>query len=162
MLSEQNFKTTVASTPLISIDLIVRNTQNNILLGRRVNRPAQGFWFVPGGRVLKDEPLYDAYTRLLKVELGVNKTISAFKGVYQHFYDDNFSEEPFTTHYIVLAYEVTINHEITSLPLDQHNEYRWFSETELLKNDDVHMYTKWYFHKGKQADNLISSLIRGI
>jgi colanic acid biosynthesis protein WcaH len=162
MLSEQTFKTIVASTPLISIDLIVRDPQNNILLGKRVNRPAQGAWFVPGGRVLKDESIEQAFTRLLKIELGMDKTISSFKGVYQHFYDDNFSEESFTTHYVVLAYEVTFNGEIASLPIAQHNEYSLFSESALLSNDDVHIHTKWYFQNEKQADNLITNLTTGI
>ncbi|TOB15241.1 NUDIX domain-containing protein, partial [Vibrio parahaemolyticus] len=54
-LDEQTFKLVVASTPLVSIDLIIRNSKRQILLGQRTNRPAQGFWFVPGGRICKDE-----------------------------------------------------------------------------------------------------------
>ena len=47
MLELETFKTVVASTPLVSIDLIVRNRQGQVLLGLRTNRPAQGGWFVP-------------------------------------------------------------------------------------------------------------------
>lgn len=50
-LSQEDFATVVRSTPLISIDLIVENERGEFLLGKRTNRPAQGFWFVPGGRV---------------------------------------------------------------------------------------------------------------
>jgi colanic acid biosynthesis protein WcaH len=162
MLNENTFKSIVALTPLISIDIVVRDSQGNILLGKRVNRPAQGSWFVPGGRVLKDESIEQAYTRLLRIELGMGKTPSCFKGVYQHFYEDNFSEESFTTHYVVLAYEVIFNGDIASLPVAQHNDYRWFSEMALLHNSDVHTHTKWYFQKDKQADNLITNLKLGI
>jgi colanic acid biosynthesis protein WcaH len=158
MLAENTFKTIVASTPLVSIDLLVRDLQGHILLGKRVNRPAQGAWFVPGGRVLKDELIEQAYTRLLKTELDMDKTSSCFKGVYQHFYEDNFSEEAFTTHYVVLAYEVIFNGDIALLPVAQHNDYRWFSEMALLAHNDVHIHTKWYFQKNKQADNLIANL----
>lgn len=157
MLPQDTFKTIVASTPLISIDLIVRDPQNNVLLGKRVNRPAQGYWFVPGGRVLKDESIDQTFIRLLKIELGIDKVNAIFKGIFQHFYDDNFSEENFTTHYIVLAYEVIFNGDIASLPVAQHNDYRWFSEMTLLNHDDVHKHTKWYFQKDKQADNLITN-----
>jgi colanic acid biosynthesis protein WcaH len=45
MLAEDTFKKIVASTALVSIDLLVRDTQGNILLGKRVNRPAQGAWW---------------------------------------------------------------------------------------------------------------------
>jgi colanic acid biosynthesis protein WcaH len=162
MLSENMFKRVVASTLLVSIDLLVRDSQGNILLGKRVNRPAQGAWFVPGGRVLKDEPTEQAYIRLLKIELGIDKTSSCFKGVYQHFYEDNFSEETFTTHYVVLAYEVIFTGNIASLPVAQHHDYRWFSKMALLNNDDVHKHTKWYFQKDKQADNLMTNLKVGI
>ena len=72
MLSLEIFKTVVASTPLVSIDLIIRNSQEQVLLGLRNNRPTQGYWFVPGGRIQKDERLENAFRRLVSVELGVN------------------------------------------------------------------------------------------
>jgi colanic acid biosynthesis protein WcaH len=89
-------------------------------------------------------------------------TVSSSKGVYQHFYGDNFSEGSFTTHYVVSAYEVIFNGDIASLPLAQHSEYSWFSESVLLNNDDVYMHTKWYFQDDKQAHNLITNLKTGI
>lgn len=49
MISDEHFLSVVSRTPLISVDLILRSRANKILLGRRNNRPAQGFWFVPGG-----------------------------------------------------------------------------------------------------------------
>ena len=161
-LSSTDFKTIVKSTPLVSIDLIVRDREGNVLLGKRTNRPAQGFWFVPGGRVLKDESFEYAFKRLIKEELGIDTVDSIFKGIYQHFYDNNFSEDDFTTHYLVLAYEIIFNGDIASLPVAQHNDYRWFSEMALLAHDDVHIHTKWYFQKDKQADNLITNLKLGI
>lgn len=44
MLDDQIFKTVIKCTPLISIDLIFKKG-NKILLGRRVNKPAQGYFF---------------------------------------------------------------------------------------------------------------------
>ena len=154
MLHLETFKTVIESTPLVSIDLIVRNYEGEILLGKRTNRPAQGDWFVPGGRVLKDETFEEAFNRLIKAELGLSTAQSNFKGIYQHFYDDNFSEDVFTTHYVVLAYQIDFNGALSSLPLEQHASYQWFDERELLINDSVHMHSKWYFQKDKQADLL--------
>lgn len=152
MLPINTFKTIIESTPLISFDLIVRNNRDKVLLGRRLNRPAQGYWFVPGGRILKDELFTSAFNRVIKDELGLDDAESKFKGVYQHFYDDNFSEDDFTTHYIVLAYEINIGERLLSLPLEQHSSYQWFSEYELLNNQHVHIHTKWYFQDNKKAD----------
>lgn len=90
---------------LIAMDLVVENGRSEILLGLRVNRPAQGMWFVPGARILKDEPISEAFLRLTRVELGaeVSQDEAQFLGVYEHFYPDNFSAEEFSTHYVVLG-----------------------------------------------------------
>lgn len=156
-LSSADFKTIVKSTPLISIDFIVRNSQKNVLLGKRTNRPAQGFWFVPGGRVLKDEPFESAFKRLIKEEVGLDDVKPKFKGIYQHFYDDNFSQESFSTHYLVLAYEIVFKGDLTSLPLEQHSKYRWFTVNELVESEQVHKHSKWYFQENKQADTALFS-----
>ncbi len=49
------------------------------------------------GRVCKDETLEAAFARLTQAELGVRLPLAAgtFYGVWQHFYDDNFSGEDF-------------------------------------------------------------------
>jgi colanic acid biosynthesis protein WcaH len=152
MLPLDTFKTVIASTPLISIDLIVRNGKQEILLGERLNRPAQGYWFVPGGRVLKNEPLEITFKRLLNDELGIEGHAPRFKGVYQHFYDDNMAGCDFGTHYVVLAYEINVNYALNQLPKEQHGRYNWFSESKLLQNKNVHEHAKWYFQKGQNAD----------
>jgi len=152
MLPTETFKTIIKSTPLVSIDLIVRNPEGNVLLGKRTNRPAQGFWFVPGGRILKDESFEQAFNRLVNIELGLSNQQVTFLGTYQHFYEDNFSTDAFSTHYVVLAYEMNVMLDIGSLPIEQHNEYRWFNEEEILTSDSVHKHTKWYFQVNKQSD----------
>jgi colanic acid biosynthesis protein WcaH len=154
-LPEKLFKSVVASTPLISIDLIVRNIHGEFLLGKRTNRPAKGYWFVPGGRILKDETVELAFKRLLYDELGLNSfdLKASFIGTYQHFYNDNFFDRKFSTHYVVLAYEIILKDDLVSLPIVQHSSYNWFSENELLNHEDVHIHSKWYFQKNKHADN---------
>ncbi len=152
MLPLDTFKTIIKSTPLVSIDLIVRNSENKVLLGKRLNRPAQGYWFVPGGRILKDESVTAAFNRLIKIELGLSKAAPNFKGLYQHFYSDNFSDADFSTHYIVLAFEFIVDEDISSLPFEQHSSYRWFTEDELKNSPKTHTHTKWYFQNKKQAD----------
>ena len=89
-LDRETFSTVLSSTPLVSIDLVVRNRDGEILLGQRVNRPAKGYWFVPGGRILKNETLAQAFERLTKEELGRSYSISdaSLLGPYDHLYED--------------------------------------------------------------------------
>ncbi|MCX2497652.1 GDP-mannose mannosyl hydrolase [Plesiomonas shigelloides] len=147
-LDEEAFKTVVASTPLVSIDLIIRNSRNQVLLGLRTNRPAQGFWFVPGGRIGKDETFEQAFFRLTKNELGfsVPLTIASFLGPYQHIYSDNFSGTDFSTHYVVLGYQLNLDIDLKRLPVEQHQHYQWWDEQQLLNSEQVHRNTKAYFY----------------
>jgi colanic acid biosynthesis protein WcaH len=154
-LSSSDFKRVVKTTPLISIDLIIKNSQGNVLLGKRKNKPAQNNWFVPGGRILKDESFEVAFKRLIKEELGLSNISADFKGVYEHFYDDNFAGENFSTHYIVLAYEVSFEGDLALLPVEQHSKYKWFSEQKILSEISVHKHSKWYFQEKTRADRFV-------
>jgi colanic acid biosynthesis protein WcaH len=149
MLSQIDFLDVVRLTPLVSIDLIVSDAHGRILVGRRRNRPARGTWFVPGGRILKDETLDSAFARIADAELGVeNLTRSAARldGVFEHHYSDNFANEPdVSTHYVVLAYALPLPGTAPLGRPDQHSDYLWLSPTELLARTDVHENTKAYF-----------------
>ncbi len=146
-LSEPDFTTVVRATPLVSIDLIVENERGEILLGRRNNRPAQGYWFVPGGRVQKNETLAVAFARLTQAELGQRFAMAQgqFHGVWQHFYDDNFSGADFSTHYVVLGFRLRVEEQALRLPDEQHSEYRWQLPSVLCASDDVHDNSRAYF-----------------
>ena len=147
-LSCEEFLEVVERTPLVSIDLIVRRTDRRVLLGRRTNEPAKGCWFVPGGRIHKNERLADAFRRICEAELGQPFAINdaKFLGVFEHLYPANFAERPGTgTHYIVLAYELRVNDLPDRLPADQHAEFDWFDEQRILETDAVHQNTRAYF-----------------
>mgnify|MGYP001028132543 CR=1 FL=1 len=147
-LNATTFETVVASTPLISIDLLVQNEHGEYLFGLRNNRPAQGYWFVPGGRVQKNETLDAAFLRLTAEELGITmeRRHAEFKGVYEHFYQNSvFGEQP-STHYIVLAYQLALSVEKVQLSSQQHNNTQWLKTNAILANPNVHQYTKLYFN----------------
>ena len=63
------FAQVVDNTPLIAIDLVVTD-KNRILVGKRKNKPAQGTYFVPGGRICKEEPFDFAFARISNDEAG--------------------------------------------------------------------------------------------
>ena len=69
MLNADIFLDLVARTPLVAVNLVLVRGGSEVLLGLRNNRPAQGFWFVPGGRIRKNEPLQSALARVADTEL---------------------------------------------------------------------------------------------
>jgi len=128
------FREAVASLALVSIDLLVEDAQGRFLLGKRRNPPAQGWWFVPGGRIckkgrIKEERISAALRRLMREELGLEpgkrtalgrrwarwKRRGAgrqhgsggpvFRAAHEHFCDTKFANEAgSSTHYVMLAY----------------------------------------------------------
>ena len=105
MLKMEEFTNLIETAPLVSIDLIIRG-ESGYLLGMRNNQPAKGNWFVPGGRIFKNETISHAIKRISTKEIGVEVGIkdADFYGVFEHFYDNSFISSKISTHYIVLAY----------------------------------------------------------
>lgn len=148
MLSTARFHRVIEDTPLISLDLVVMDDQNRMLLGKRLNAPADGFWFVPGGRIHKSELLDAAMRRLLISELGIKaaeRLQPKWLGLYEHHYTDSVVGPDVSTHYVVLAHQVNWPADLAqALPTEQHDAYRWQCISEVAVAVDVHVYTRWY------------------
>lgn len=146
ILDKDKLTQVVKNTPLVSIDIIVRDGNNRYLLGNRINEPAKGYWFVPGGRISKNETLADAFKNISERELGMRLEIADanFLGVHEHMYDQNFAEEKgFGTHYVVLAFEVFVkNLNTNTLPSIQHREWKLVTLEALRECAGVHENTK--------------------
>ena len=149
MNEREHFVELLRGLPLVSVDLVLVRGGTEILLGLRTNRPAQGSWFVPGGRILKDEPRADALKRVAARELGI-ADVAGLKpqllGVFEHFYPDCFAGDiGVSTHYVVIAHriDVPLGFEVPGCD-NQHAELRWWPIAEATANADVHRYTRDY------------------
>ncbi|WP_028081802.1 GDP-mannose mannosyl hydrolase [Solimonas soli] len=148
MLPRPEWLKIVEHTPLVSIDLIIQDAEDRVLLGWRNNEPARGTWFVPGGVIRKDETLDGAFQRIAKTEIGLTlqRGEARFVGAFEHLYTNNFAEiAGITTHYVVLAHAL----RVSTLPLQpadaQHREWMGLTPAELLDHPLVHENTKAYF-----------------
>ncbi|WP_263529020.1 GDP-mannose mannosyl hydrolase [Marinomonas sargassi] len=148
-MERDDFRHLVQYGVLFSIDLVVLDAQNRILVGERINRPAQGYWFVPGGRVYKNEALKKAFERICLDELGHAFNYQDVKplGLYDHFYDDSAFGEDISTHYINAPYLIELSEtEMLSLPSEQHRHYRWVQIENLAYDDSIHRYSKVFLN----------------
>jgi colanic acid biosynthesis protein WcaH len=148
VLNDEEFAKIVRFAPLVSIDLIIRDPDRKVLVGVRNNEPAKNFYFVPGGRIRKDETLEAAFARILTAETGwsVGFNEARFLGVYQHMYPNNrFGHSGYGTHYVVLAYELNLSRRPAIVLDSQHRVAKWMDEAELRAATNVHRYTKAYF-----------------
>ena len=93
LLSLAQFQQAVAALPLVSVDWVLTNPAGELLVGQRLNAPARGAWFTPGGRIRKGEPLAAALRRVAAEELGLaDERAGALAqrgepmGAWDHFY----------------------------------------------------------------------------
>lgn len=152
MLTHENFLNVVDAAPLVAVDLMVVRAGTDVLLGLRNNRPAQGFWFVPGGRIRKNESLKLALKRVMGNELGLQPNALPRSpqalGAYEHFYDDCFAGDVgVSTHYVVVCYLVHVPADFELPQADaQHAELRWWPLADAHVDDSVHHYTRNYLN----------------
>ncbi|HSG60784.1 MAG TPA: NUDIX domain-containing protein [Pseudomonadales bacterium] len=151
MLPASQFSAAVEALPLVSIDLCLIDTQQRILLGKRLNRPAQGWWFTPGGRIRKNEAWQDAFKRIAQDELGLEGDAlqgAQLMGIWDHFYEDSALNPNISTHYVNLPHLIYLTAsqvENMTLPTgDQHRHYCWMELQQAADHVDVHPYVQTY------------------
>lgn len=144
-LPKKIFLQVVKKVPLAAIDLILLDQRGRILLGKRRNNPAKGKWFVPGGRIQKNETFEKAIQRICREEVpSMRLGRPRFFGAFEHFYRVNMSGNGFGTHYVVLAYRLKIFPSQSLLVTRQHDCFRFFRPKEVLRTGAVHPNTKAY------------------
>ena len=151
-VSEDDFSQAVAALPLVSIDLLVVNDKQELLLGLRRNRPAQGWWFSPGARIRKGEALKLALSRVWLEELGQSQPMPAVQlmGAWDHMYADSAYSDQVPTHYVNLPHLVLLPIDTVltpeGLPQDQHSQWQWMPLEQAATDAHVHAYVQAYAH----------------
>jgi len=147
-LDDAEFARLIRVAPLIAIDIILRDPSRRILLAQRIDEPAKNYFFVPGGRIFKNETIKVAFERIASTEVGICLPFEAalLFGVYEHFYSTNrFGDASYGTHYIVLAYEANVAGDTKVKLGGSQSAYEWVAESVVLTEPCVHDYVKAYF-----------------
>jgi colanic acid biosynthesis protein WcaH len=150
-LLSADFKRAVDALPLVSVDWVLLNPAGQILLGQRRNAPARHWWFTPGGRVRKNEPLSRCLQRVAWAELGLQANDvhgAKLLGAWDHFYQDSAFSTDVSTHYVNLPHVLRLPYslDLNPLPSDQHSAWRWQDVQTAAVAHDVHPYVRIYAH----------------
>lgn len=137
-IAEKEYKKILSTIPIICVDLLIKKKDQNFsinkfLLMKRVNEPFKGKWWVPGGRVYKNETLSNAVKRKCKEEC--NLVVDKLKRVGLIEYIDvkaPFKDIQEGVHVISVVYEVTPKQGEVVLD-EQHEKFDWFSKEEFPK-----------------------------
>jgi colanic acid biosynthesis protein WcaH len=146
MLEKEAFKTVVKNTPLVSIDICIV-WDGKILLGKRKNDPLKGFFFTPGGRILKNEAHIDCLNRVASSELGLivgDIKQAELMGVWDHFYENSIFGEGVSTHYVNLPHCIHYDQRPDILLDEQHEAFEWFDLNKVANGNEFHRYMKSY------------------
>ena len=138
-IPDEKYREIVQVIPILCIDALIINNNNEYLLLKRLNEPLKNVFWVPGGRVLHLEKTEDALVRIMKKELGVD--INRFKkeifGVYEDFFNSNSFENKTNYHTVSVVYKIFIGNEKIHVNLDsQSSQFKFSKEipTRLIKN----------------------------
>ena len=107
--------------PILCVDGFIFNN-NQVLLLKRNNEPAIGEWWVPGGRVLKNELLSESIKRKIKEEINLDVIHSKQIGITETIF-----EKKHTVNICFFLECENYNIEINK----DHSEYKWVSIHEL-------------------------------
>lgn len=139
-IPDEEWATVVGNVPIVSVDLVVRH-DGGVVLGKRQNQPGKGEWFVPGGRVHKNETLRDAVHRIAAEELGAEVSITRRLGVYEHFWDRADTDTDSGKHYVPVGFVVSVDGDVGAADA-QHDSVRTFQPP--FDTLDLHPYVSAY------------------
>ena len=155
LLPDAQFRSAIEALPLVSIDWVLSNPSGEVLVGQRLNAPARGAWFTPGGRVRKGEALRNAKLRIAMSELGVSRSVAEAwadraeaMGAWDHFYPDSALDVSLPTHYVNLPFWLDLtDNDLTALRLpvgEQHRGWAWVSVSRKVPGFELHPYVQPY------------------
>lgn len=108
------------------VDAVVVH-KGKFLLGKRVNKPAKGEWWFPGGRMLVGEKFEEAVSRKIKQETGLIVETQKFLALETWDYPDGPDDIP--THSIACVFKATVASSNPKLE-QQHSGLEWFSKID--------------------------------
>lgn len=114
--------------PLPCVDLLATH-KGRLLLMKRTNRPARGLWFTPGGRIMKNESIENAVTRVLIDETGLTPVSITQCGAMSHKWPE--------VQTITVFYRVEVESEDIRMN-DEHDDFKWITKMD----PDLHPYLR--------------------
>lgn len=140
MIPEGRYKEILKEMPICCVDLIITYRNKSLIL-KRANKPAKGKWWLPGGRILKNETIKHAAIRKAKEEAGLDCNFIKKLGVYETIFKDG----PFGLGIHTINVLCLLKAKTNKVRLDSaHTEYKWSDKT------------------GKDLDKMMVRFLKGV
>jgi colanic acid biosynthesis protein WcaH len=133
-ISKGLYKKFLKNMPIFCVDLII-DRDKKVLLVKRKDEPCKNQWWVPGGRVYKNEKTEDAAIRKARGETGLDVEIVKRVG----FYEPMLKEAQFGiktgTHNPVVVYHLKSKSDQEVYLDETSSGYRWIDRIETDMDD---------------------------
>ncbi len=140
-IPEKIYRKIRRSMPLVCVDVVITDGKS-FLLAKRTNEPEKNKWWIPGGRLLKNELLKEAAGRLLKQETGLKGKIDELLGFDEIFHSPGYFPGT-TAHNVAFIFKANVSRN-GKLKLDKQNsDAKWFSKI----NSSWHPYVKKFLRE---------------
>ncbi len=128
ILDSSLYKIIHQNMPIFCVDVVLKTTDRGFLMIQRKEEPAKDKWWLPGGRVLRNESLVSAARR--KVLEETNLRLKSLDKIVDG-YELQFNEDPFGhgrgTHSICTCFSAEVI-DIGTLKIDEyHSDSKVFS-----------------------------------
>ena len=127
ILPEDDYKKILSTVPIVCVDCLVMNEQKEFLLVKRKNQPLKDEYWVPGGRVHKNEKLASSVHRKMRDEIGVEVEIVRLLGFFEEIFLETKQNAQGGVHSISFLYEVKPMDGIIKLD-HQSADWGWFKD----------------------------------
>ena len=119
--------------PIFCIDFLI-NCEEEFLLLKRNEEPLKDVFWLPGGRLKKDETIDSFSKRVQSREIGRYFKNYNLIGFSNYFFSK--SEYSRATHTPTLLFEIILNNKFTPVIDQTHKEYKWSKDLpiELTEN----------------------------
>ncbi|MFH0808039.1 MAG: NUDIX domain-containing protein [archaeon] len=136
-IPEEKYKEILELMPIACVDLVIFYC-GKIFLAKRINEPVKGQWFLPGGRIMKNEKLNDVVMRKAKEETGLDvKIIKPLMFDETMFNESSMKGVVSGVHTVNLVYLVEAKNNKVKLDA-QNSEYKWID----IIDENWHPYVK--------------------
>ena len=132
MIDDYLYNKIIDVLPILCVDGFIVD-DDKILLLKRNNYPAINEWWVPGGRVVKNELLCDSIIRKVKEETGLDVEILNQIGITETIFE--------TKHTVNVCFSLRVKSDNINITINsEHSEYKWFKMDSLPININSELY----------------------
>ena len=132
MIDDSLYNKIIDVLPILCVDGFIVD-DDKILLLKRNNYPAINEWWVPGGRVVKNELLCDSIIRKVKEETGLDVEILNQIGITETIFE--------TKHTVNVCFSLKVKSDNINITINsEHSEYKWFKMDSLPININSELY----------------------